>query len=40
MREARVLVVDDEPQIIRFLKPALEAAGYDIIEAETGAEAI
>ena len=40
MREARVLVVDDEPQIIRFLKPALEAAGYDMIEAQTGAEAI
>jgi two-component system KDP operon response regulator KdpE len=40
MREARVLVVDDEPQIIRFLKPALEAAGYEMIEAETGAEAV
>ena len=40
MKEARVLVVDDEPQIIRFLKPALEAAGYEMIEAETGAGAI
>lgn len=40
MKEARVLVVDDEPQIIRFLKPALEAAGYEMIEAATGAEAI
>lgn len=40
MKEARVLVVDDEPQIIRFLKPALEAAGYEAIEAETGAEAL
>jgi two-component system KDP operon response regulator KdpE len=40
VKEARVLVVDDEPQIIRFLKPALEAAGYETIEAETGTEAI
>jgi two-component system KDP operon response regulator KdpE len=40
VKEARILVVDDEPQIIRFLKPALEAAGYEAIEAETGAEAI
>lgn len=40
MKEARVLIVDDEPQIVRFLKPALEAAGYEAIEAGTGAEAI
>ncbi|MGV3552175.1 response regulator [Rhizobium sp.] len=40
MKEARVLVVDDEPQIIRFLKPALEAVDYEVLEAETGAEAI
>ncbi|MBL0372306.1 response regulator [Rhizobium sp. KVB221] len=36
----RVLIVDDEPQILRFLRPALDAAGYDVIEAETGAAAI
>lgn len=36
----RILVVDDEPQILRFLKPALNAAGYDVIEATTGAEAL
>lgn len=40
MKEARVLVVDDEPQIIRFLKPALDAAGYEMLEAENGAQAI
>lgn len=40
MKEARVLVVDDEPQIVRFLRPALEAAGYETIEAGTGAEAL
>jgi two-component system KDP operon response regulator KdpE len=36
----RVLIVDDEPQILRFLRPALDAAGYDVIEAENGAAAI
>ena len=36
----RVLVVDDEPQIQRFLKPALTAAGYEVIQAATGAEAL
>lgn len=36
----RLLVVDDEPQIHRFLRPALEAAGYDTIRAETGEEAL
>ena len=35
----RVLVVDDEPQIHRFLTPALEATGYEVIVATTGAEA-
>jgi len=36
----RILVVDDEPQIQRFLKPALKAAGYDVVEAATGSEAL
>jgi two-component system, OmpR family, KDP operon response regulator KdpE len=36
----RLLVVDDEPQIHRFLGPALEAAGYEPVRAETGAEAL
>ncbi|RKK03427.1 response regulator [Pseudoroseomonas wenyumeiae] len=36
----RLLVVDDEPQIHRFLGPALDAAGYDTIRAETGEEAL
>jgi two-component system KDP operon response regulator KdpE len=31
----RILVIDDEPQIHRFLGPALEAAGYAPIRAET-----
>lgn len=32
----RILVIDDEPQIHRFLTPALEAAGYEPIRADTG----
>ncbi len=35
-----VLLVDDEPQIHRFLRPTLEAAGYDVAWAETGAAAL
>jgi two-component system, OmpR family, KDP operon response regulator KdpE len=35
----RILVVDDEPQIHRFLKPALIAAGFDVETAHTAAEA-
>jgi two-component system KDP operon response regulator KdpE len=40
MSNGRVLVVDDEPQILRFLRPALVAAGYDVLCAETGREAL
>src|SRR5690606_37303060 len=40
MGDARVLVVDDEPQILRFLRPSLGAAGYDVLVASTGAEAL
>lgn len=36
----RVLVVDDEKQIHRFLAPALEAAGYEPLRAETAAEGL
>lgn len=38
--QTKVLVVDDEPQIRRFVKVALEANGYVYTEAETGIEAI
>jgi two-component system KDP operon response regulator KdpE len=37
--KTRVLVVDDEPAILRFLKPALEANAYELISAGTCAEA-
>ena len=40
MTGARILVVDDEPQILRFLNPALEASGYATLNAETGREAL
>ena len=36
----RILVIDDEPQIHRFLKPALEAAGYEPVRADTAAEGL
>ena len=36
----RVLVVDDEAAILRFLKPALEANGYDMSSAATVADAV
>ncbi len=39
MSEGRILVVDDEPQIQRFLRPALMAAGYEPLQAMTAAEA-
>jgi two-component system, OmpR family, KDP operon response regulator KdpE len=39
-RGARILVVDDEPQILRSLRTALTAAGYDIQTAATGEEAL
>lgn len=36
----QVLVVDDEAAILRFLKPALEANGYQVVGAATAAEGI
>jgi two-component system KDP operon response regulator KdpE len=36
----RVFVVDDEAAILRFLKPALEANGYEMMTAGTVAEAL
>ena len=36
----RVLVVDDEPQIVRALKVVLREAGFEVVPAETGAQAL
>ncbi len=35
-----ILVIDDEPQIHRFLGPALEAAGYAPLRADTAREGL
>ncbi len=37
---SRVLVVDDEPQIVRGLSAALRAAGYEVASAGTASEAM
>ena len=36
----KILVVDDEPQIHRFLRPALEASGFAVERADTAAEGL
>lgn len=36
----RILIVDDEPQIRRFLRAGLPPHGFDLIEASSGAEAL
>ena len=40
MSEALVLVVDDEPQILRALQTNLRGAGYDVATAATGQDAL
>jgi two-component system KDP operon response regulator KdpE len=40
MSGARILVVDDEPQIRRAVRTALAGHGYGVATAETGAEAL
>ena len=40
MTLGRILVIDDEAQMHRFLKPALEAAGYEVERAETAADGL
>ena len=40
MTERAVLVVDDEPQVHRFLRPALEAEGYVALRADNAAEGL
>lgn len=37
---ARILVIDDEPQIRRFLRITLEAEGHTVSEASTGREGV
>jgi two-component system KDP operon response regulator KdpE len=40
MHKPRILIVDDEPQMHRFLGPALGAAGYEALRADTGGQAL
>lgn len=36
----RILVIDDEAQIHRFLGPALEAGGFEVVRADTAADGL
>jgi len=40
VKQFRVLVVDDEPRIIKFLKLRLKASGYEVLTASNGLEAL
>ena len=40
MSKARILVVDDEPQIRKFLDISLRAQGYEVELAATGHEGL
>jgi len=36
----KLLLVDDEPKVIDFMKPFLESEGFHVLSAESGAEAL
>ncbi len=40
MSAPRLLIVDDEPQIVRALTPALQAGGYAVASADCGQDAL
>ncbi len=40
MKQFRVLVVDDEPRILKFLNIRLQASGYEVLTADSGFEAL
>lgn len=40
MSKTRVLVIDDEPQILRALRINLSVRGYEVYTAATGADAL
>ena len=37
---AKILIVDDEPNVLRLIGYALEIEGYEIVTAENGVEAL
>ena len=40
MKKTKILIVDDEPQILRALRAGLLAHGYDVVSAADGEEAL
>ncbi len=40
MKQFRVLVVDDEPRILKFLELRLKASAYEVLTADSGLEAL
>jgi CheY-like chemotaxis protein len=40
LEPARILVVDDEPAVRRFVTEALRSSGYEVVGASTGREAL
>jgi two-component system KDP operon response regulator KdpE len=40
VKQFRVLIVDDEPRILKFLGLKLKATGYDVITTDNGLEAL
>jgi len=40
MAKHKIMVVDDEPDIVKLVKISLEMANYDVIEAFSGVEAL
>jgi two-component system KDP operon response regulator KdpE len=40
MKQFRVLVVDDDPRIVKFLEVKLKASGYGVLTANSGFEAL
>jgi two-component system KDP operon response regulator KdpE len=40
LKQFRVLVVDDEPRIIKFLNLKLKASGYEVLTANNGLDAV
>ena len=40
MKQFRVLIVDDDPRILKFLEVKLKASGYGVLTATSGVEAL
>jgi two-component system, OmpR family, KDP operon response regulator KdpE len=40
MNKKKVLVIDDEPHVLRFVNASLSAAGYQVLTAESGEEGL